>query len=383
MLRVDNHLARLLSPFETDVFFDLYWAKMPLHLSRPLANYADWLAVADLDFFFQSAQLPAVFMNVVSDGVVVPVEEWSRLNASLRAGYRAVDTERLFGHYLAGNTLILNQAQLSVPSLGRACRFLTREFGGKVWTNIYITPPDSKGFARHRDDHEVFILQILGSKIWTVYPNSENPVEMRLSRGDLLYLPRFTEHEARSTAETSIHVTLGVKPTYIFDLIEELAAVAKEHPDFQQPVPLAFSTARAQEDFEREFARKTGDLLTGTSMEALLRRRFQALVKSQPKGWTGRLSDLTRLQNIKLDTVVKARGGVIFSVRQEGRSLVVDFAGKQVRVPVFLKTSLEKITSGLPFAVGELEGLVAEEGKIELVKSFLRAGFLTLEGLAL
>ena len=33
--------------------------------------------------------------------------------------------------------------------------------------NAYITPPENQGFAAHYDTHDVFVLQVSGSKRWT------------------------------------------------------------------------------------------------------------------------------------------------------------------------------------------------------------------------
>lgn len=38
-----------------------------------------------------------------------------------------------------------------------------------VGTNVYLTPPQSQGFAPHYDDIEAFIIQLEGSKYWKLY----------------------------------------------------------------------------------------------------------------------------------------------------------------------------------------------------------------------
>lgn len=42
-------------------------------------------------------------------------------------------------------------------------------FGCFVGANVYLTPPNSQGFAPHFDDIEAIILQIEGSKQWKIY----------------------------------------------------------------------------------------------------------------------------------------------------------------------------------------------------------------------
>lgn len=46
---------------------------------------------------------------------------------------------------------------------------LQEYFGTMVGANLYLTPPDSQGFAPHYDDIEAFVLQLEGRKHWTLY----------------------------------------------------------------------------------------------------------------------------------------------------------------------------------------------------------------------
>jgi hypothetical protein len=375
---MSDTLSRLLSPMDTAVFFERYWSREYVHLQRPVVPCTDWLNLDDLDRLFQSELLPAAFFNVVAEGTQVPREDWSRERSSDRGRHQAVDTERLFQCYLNGATLILNQAQHSIPRLSRACRLLTRELGFRVWANIYITPPDSAGFDRHQDDHEVLILQILGSKLWTVYPNAGEPVDLGLERGDLLYLPRSTPHSARSGNARSIHITFGLSPAYAFDLVEELAVVARAHPAFQQMAPHACFGTPAGEEFETEFAAKLTALLEQTGVGGLLERRLQTLGKNQGQGWPGRFEDLVHLGDISPKTIVRRRPGILFAVREQDGLVEVHFAGRSVSMPAFLRSCLEPITSETPFAIESVHGLISGEGKVELVRSLVRVGLLEI-----
>lgn len=87
-----------------------------------------------------------------------------------------------------------------------------------VGANIYLTPPNSQGFAPHYDDIEAFVLQIEGKKEWLLYPpRSDNETLPRessgnfqpdeigepcfkqiLEPGDLLYFPRGYIHQAKT-----------------------------------------------------------------------------------------------------------------------------------------------------------------------------------------
>lgn len=96
---------------------------------------------------------------------------------------------------------------------------------------MYLTPPDTQGFAPHYDDIEAFILQLEGKKHWKVYkprnanedlarlssPNfsedtdniGEPVLDVVLEEGDLLYFPRGYIHQGKAVGEHSLHVTLS------------------------------------------------------------------------------------------------------------------------------------------------------------------------------
>jgi bifunctional lysine-specific demethylase and histidyl-hydroxylase NO66 len=98
---------------------------------------------------------------------------------------------------------------------------LELEFGCMVGANAYLTPPlASQGFAPHYDDIEAFCLQLQGHKRWKVYEpfhkaerlprvssgdyteddlqknNANMVLDIVLSPGDVLYMPRGWIHQA-------------------------------------------------------------------------------------------------------------------------------------------------------------------------------------------
>ena len=101
--------------------------------------------------------------------------------------------------------------------------------------NLYITPPKAQGFSKHKDDHEVLAIQICGSKVWRLSA-TDGAHEVVLAAGGLLYVPAGLEHEAASAREPSIHIALGLKAVYAFQLLEELADSARHHPAFRYPL---------------------------------------------------------------------------------------------------------------------------------------------------
>jgi bifunctional lysine-specific demethylase and histidyl-hydroxylase NO66 len=119
---------------------------------------------------------------------------------------------------------------------------LQEYFHCMVGTNMYLTPPNSQGFAPHYDDIEAFVLQIEGKKRWRLYaPRNENEFLPRVSSknfteneigepildkvleaGDLLYFPRGIIHQALTVKGChSLHITTSVyQKTSWADLME-------------------------------------------------------------------------------------------------------------------------------------------------------------------
>eukprot|EP00931_Biecheleriopsis_adriatica_P031245 TRINITY_DN18346_c0_g1_i1.p1 TRINITY_DN18346_c0_g1~~TRINITY_DN18346_c0_g1_i1.p1 ORF type:complete len:515 (+),score=92.17 TRINITY_DN18346_c0_g1_i1:130-1674(+) len=90
---------------------------------------------------------------------------------------------------------------------------LWAHFGLPTGINAYLTPPKSQGLQIHTDPHDVFVLQQSGSKDWTLFEDDlrTKQCDIRLSPGDVLYLPAGVPHIAKSLPnESSLHLSVSV-----------------------------------------------------------------------------------------------------------------------------------------------------------------------------
>lgn len=131
--------------------------------------------------------------------------------------------------------MVVNSVQKSASlKLAKLCFKLERELvGAWVWVNAYLTPPSHQGFMPHIDTTDSFILQVDGIKHWRVCDRFDfeyNPAvqtkeinfasheameskhcqNVTLSPGDILYVPHATWHDAKSTDEYSLHLTVTI-----------------------------------------------------------------------------------------------------------------------------------------------------------------------------
>lgn len=117
-----------------------------------------------------------------------------------------------------------------------------------IGANVYLTPPNSQGFAPHYDDIEAFVIQLEGAKHWRVYgprsPQEHLPrvssenfsqdeigkaiLDVVMEPGDMLYFPRGFIHQAETVnGKHSLHITVSMyQKTSYADLLEALVPAA-------------------------------------------------------------------------------------------------------------------------------------------------------------
>jgi uncharacterized RmlC-like cupin family protein len=378
-LPVTEYLSGLLFPLDTGSFLKHYQAREHFHIDRASPGYyADLLTVADVDAVLQSGHLSTASLNVVKEGASCPIEEWSRVATGARGAQRVANPESLLSLYASGATLILNQAHHGLTQINDACHILTRELGFKTQANIYITPRNSAAFSKHSDEHEVLVLQIAGSKSWIIYPADAPGAEIVLRPGDLLYVPRGMFHAARSGEEDSIHITLGLKPAYSFELIQNLTSLMSKMEGFQRPQPPLFAGAGAMQAFEADFLGRLQTLLAGMKPSALTDLLHDHLLADQMGGWPGRFSDLRLVHLMTPNTVVCRRPGILAAVKRDGKFLNVEFADRLVAIPAFMQDELPRVLGKSSFAIHEIGGMITSSGKVRFITEFVNAGLLRI-----
>jgi bifunctional lysine-specific demethylase and histidyl-hydroxylase NO66 len=152
-----------------------------------------------------SVRAPAIRM--VRGGERIPPSEFC---SSTRIGSTTLgdtaDARKVLDQFRRGATLVLQSLQRTWPPLIAWCCALERELGWPVQANAYLTPAHECGLARHADGHDVFAVQLHGSKWWDV----DGIGGVCMAPGDVLYMPSGTHHVAETRHDPSLHLTLGV-----------------------------------------------------------------------------------------------------------------------------------------------------------------------------
>ena len=234
-------LARLIDPLPRAAFFERHWEREPLHVARGrAAHFADLVSIDAVERALSRGEPRHPDVQLVRGGAPVPPESYT--DASGRVlGPRAAH------HHRGGATLVLSGAHRAFDPLAELVRGLGQELGWRCQANAYLSPPGEGGFAPHHDTHDVFVLQVAGAKRFRFHtggvdlpfpderydpalaPEREALESVELEAGDTLYIPRGVAHDAVAGGHaSSLHVTVGVFPAVLRDLLVEAVQVAAE-----------------------------------------------------------------------------------------------------------------------------------------------------------
>jgi lysine-specific demethylase/histidyl-hydroxylase NO66 len=183
------------------------------------------------DLLRRGTRRPA--FRVVRAGSTIAADDVTR-----RAGLGNADLNdviapnKVVDRYRRGDTVVLQGLHHTNPHLARLANNLALALDHPVQVNAYLSPASARGLDLHFDFHDVFVVQLGGSKRWRIWAplqRTTDPVKARhsiaaprldelgdplldlsLEAGDCLYLPRGFPHAAETTDQASDHLTIGL-----------------------------------------------------------------------------------------------------------------------------------------------------------------------------
>ena len=388
-------LAQLLQPVAQETFFRDYWGQKPLLLQRKdAAHYGALLTADDFDDIISERGLRYPAVRLAKDGSFFPREAYTR---DVRHGDElftgVLDVERLFTEYCGGATIMLPALHLSWPRLAGLCAQLEGQLDHSVHTNAYLTPPQTPGFTPHYDTHDVFILQIAGTKHWRIYPppiplphrsQSCTPelvlpakplLEFDLAAGHLLYLPRGYIHATATAQERSAHVTIGVT-VYTGELVGELLHGATELAELREALPPGFASqpeVRAQ--LKGLLAQLAAEVAGATDQDAVIDAFTQRVRGARPRGPVRFRADgsaigtATRLQLTSMDRT---------PIVEEDGAVILHLEGRRLRLPPGARPLLEAMRALPTFSPESLPGSVSLTTRLSLLRYLHGLGLVSL-----
>lgn len=212
-----------------------------LSQSKTGRTWEQFVSVDEISRFFAKRNLKYGEIGLIVDGRIAS-PELVDMSVNYIPGEKAIDLQRLAAVAARSRcSIVINNCAFYFDGLQELTRSLSEELMSIVHANIYISPPGGAGFDVHWDTHDVFVLQLSGSKQWSLYESqvglalseevstrlrseelsSHSLSQVVLDAGDLMYLPRGIPHSAKANDRESIHVTLGVQRPIVGDIYSQ------------------------------------------------------------------------------------------------------------------------------------------------------------------
>src|SRR6266436_3136538 len=387
-------LAWLIAPVTVSEFFDTYFEQQTLLLSRNRPNYF-WhlLSLDDVDHAITTLLPSSGQIELVKADSQDPINSDEYLAPS---GF--ADPARVASLFAAGATVILPALNRRSLKLAELCAGLEAEFTQPFQTNVYLTPSSSQGFRVHYDSHDVFVIQAAGSKIWDFYrapiefplhTQSFVPAEydpgpvtrsFEIKSGDILYVPRGLMHEARSTNETSLHITVGVLSYTWADLmVDAVTAVCLSEPAFRKSLPPGFVREGFDRGWARTYFRKLLDILREKSeIDTLLDIFSDHFIGTRALPLSGQLEAMDPTNPLALHDAFAPRRHLIFRLIKaaDSEQMTLRAHGVELTLPGAIENAVRFALTCPSYRANDLPVALSSADKLTLLARLLREGLI-------
>lgn len=255
---------RLLEPITLEEYFKEVSGRRALHVPGSPEKFRDLFSWSEFNRLLNMSKLWSDrSMKLVLDGRDVSPEAYS-VNGLTREGNHALlpDPSEVKAQLQRGATLILDLVETLSPGIGAVSRALTAGTGSVVVCNAYCSFKAHQGFLPHYDTTDVFALHIEGTKVWRIYEGvADQPVdlpghrfsdftpdqhasargnvavEVEMTPGDLLYIPRGKYHEALASSDACLHLSFGANRATGLDFVSLLSRWIADDARFRAYLP--------------------------------------------------------------------------------------------------------------------------------------------------
>jgi lysine-specific demethylase/histidyl-hydroxylase NO66 len=371
---------------DVETFLAERWARVPLLLPKAdRRGWVDLVSPADFDQIVTSMSLRLPFFRVVKDGKEIPSASYTRtLKHRSQDASGIIDPTAVTEHYRQGATIVLESLHRYWPPLTQFCRQLEIDLGHPVQVNAYLTPAGARGFARHTDSHDVFVLQTGGRKQWMVYAPDESEEEVgtpvidtELGEGACFYIPEGWPHAANTNDVASAHLTVGILSRNRGVLFDEVVGLAREGDLSSERLPVRLGEnedlIRAMIDEEIEELRLRLDKL---DRDELVHRALRRLTTTGQEVMSGQLLQTSHLDRLRDVSRVRVRDKAVFRVWRMGEDVRLLLADRELRLPGFTEPALRAINDAEQLEVRDLAPHLDEASRLVLVRRLVREGLL-------
>ncbi|WP_405358926.1 cupin domain-containing protein [Kitasatospora sp. NBC_00085] len=388
-------LTRLVGP--TDTFFGQHWERTPVIVTdHPADAFADLMTLQDFDRILTEGPVAVQTLHAVNASRALPAEQLVHYRGN--GGGPLADPGKVLDAFAAGATLVLHGLHRWWPPLRRICQELSSVLSHRVVADAYLTPPGQTGHLRHYDTHDLFTLQIAGSKHWRIEdPTVPLPLSSQhntperlgpstvhfdgvLRAGTSMYLPRGHLHTVSSRTDTSLHITLGIEAVTWKDALTSAVRsyAEQQHLPWRRVLPAGFARPGAT---DRQALPEITEVPPYEEMVAWAQERFWR--HEYRSSHAGRLLSMISATPGGTDTgagratPVRRAPGIVVRARLSGDHYVVSVDDKDIRLPAAVAEDVRVLLGGEPVRAQDLPSL-SEKNADALLRRLLQEGILRI-----
>lgn len=407
----DWNLNEILRPHGWEAFVAKYWQKRPLHIHREDRSFFSGLVSRqDVEFVINTYGGREDFpISIIGAHIntMVPMED----RGSRRTHWLP---EKVYERVGKGATVRIGNVAQYLPPVRRLAASFEAFLNTDIGVNLYCTPPSSQAFGAHFDNHDVFILQVEGSKVWKIFrppqdlpaevfykarpswwerklpfevslgpsrPAVEPDQEIVLSAGDLLYVPRGFVHQVFTSRETSLHLTVAAPVVTWYEVVvQSLIEACRQSRPLREALPPGFAASPANTPEMRDRMTEVISAVRQTVTEDKLANALEELalryVNSRHDSWPGIETSVDLGNGLTGDTVLEIRPSLVYKTWKEIPYIYLLFAGRGLRIPVRCESMLDYILEKRRFRVADLPTTMNDESRLTLARAMFERGFL-------
>jgi hypothetical protein len=373
-----------------ETFLDEIWGATHYHVKRSCAGYFDSLLPASSAI----EELLELFRRELSTVHLMKGNDTKRGPDSYRLVDGSLDLVRIRNDFADGYTIILGGVERFVRAIASLAHSIEAELNFPIQVNAHITAPATQGLVPHYDDHDIFILQIQGSKTWHLYNGPDVPprelqkenravaidglpllTDLCLEVGDVLYLPGGRVHAAETNSEPSAHLTVGFHPPTMLTL----AIAALNSQRFHDDRLNAYLPPRYLDDAD---VQATLGVLLRDAVKAVedpsaITRALDGLADALVRrGRCPPIGPISNAAGIDGQTVVRKYQPLYSRVTAGNGAVTLQFAQLSIPASSEHKAAMLFVSGSTePFQVCDLPGLPPAQ-QTELARTLIVSGFL-------
>lgn len=392
-----NFIEQIIAPNSLADFFDKIHEKDILHVKRNDQHYYDTILTSQqLSDFLDRQDIFYPSLRIVKEGKELSSSGYTKKGVPIGHHKKdgIIDTDKMFSLFNQGSTLVVQAGQRYFDNLSKCCMQLSDLFSSPVQANLYITPNKSQGFNPHWDTHDVFVLQISGTKTWQLYDfEMELPTKshkfisknytkkpkksLQLLPGDFLYVPRGYVHDAMADDGISAHITIGILSYTWARLFNEVFPQLQSFKEFREAVPFWDKDELQKKIQERTelLVQKIKELDMNKGLAALKTNRKN--MQAQPVN--NYFKSILEVNDITNATLFELNEYVIVTKQKSAEGVSYTYFNKTIELPLAAEPLTDMIFEKKKFRLEDLPQEIKVEEKLAILKLLIKEGLIYIQ----